>query len=490
MRYSAMVATALGLLASSLATQSPCAAQSLVTTAAPIPDTPAGKRFAEFLAVFNSANDDALRTYLRAELPADKDAPELFVSVYSDTGPLIPFEIKSTGPDEIFVVLAQRNTDSFDTIELQVEAAEPHRIVALTPHGLRRPPNAPPIPSLSEAQLLVALKAELDRDTAADIFSGVLLLAHNGRPVFEYASGMADRERGAPNTLQTAFGTASIGKVFTTVAVMQLVQAGKIDLDAPIGRYLPHYPNAATAANVTVNELLTHTGGTGDIFGELRDQHRAELRTPADYIALFGDRDPLFEPGSQRAYSNYGFIVLGRIIETVSGQRWGDYERDHIFLPTGMTRTETLADDAPVAHRAADYTLKDGRMARQIPARGEGPTPAGGAYTTAGDLLKFANALLAGRLLDKAHTDLVLYGQAKIGSHSYPYDLSGKTDNGTVFIGHQGGGRGENGDLRAFPGSGYTLVILNNFGPPWQKLAQYVSNRLPVTPQAHVAAHR
>ncbi|HEX3887296.1 MAG TPA: hypothetical protein VHW05_07340, partial [Phenylobacterium sp.] len=86
-------------------------------------------------------------------------------------------------------------------------------------------------------------------------------------------------------------------------------------------------------------------------------------------------------------------------------------------------------------------------------------------------------------LLDAAHTDLVLRGQARIGGRSYPYDLSGKAENGAVFIGHQGGGRGANGDLRAFPGNGYTLVVLSNFGPPWQKFAQFVSNRLPNTPE-------
>jgi hypothetical protein len=347
MRYSAIFAAVIGLLAGSLANPSPGAAQSLVTTAAPIPDTPAGKRFAEWLAVFNRGSDDDLRAYLRAAFPADKDAPELFVDVYSDTGPLIPFDIKTTGPDELFAILAQRNTDSFNSIDLKVGADAPHRIVGLVPHGVHRPANAPPIPTLNEGQLLVSLTAKLDRDTAAGIFSGVLLLAHKGRPIFEYAGGLEDRKRGVPNTMQTRFGTASIGKVFTTVAVMQLVQAGKIDLDAPIGRYLPDYPNAATAAKVTVNELLTHTGGTGDIFGDEFDRHRAELRTPADYIALFGNRDPLFEPGSRREYSNYGFVVLGRIIEKVSGQPSGDYERDHVFLPIDMTRTGTLRTTRP-----------------------------------------------------------------------------------------------------------------------------------------------
>jgi D-alanyl-D-alanine carboxypeptidase len=482
MKFASLAGLAFAMLAGAFGSASTATAQSLVTTAAAIPDTPAGKRFAEWLEVFNRGDEAALKVYLREALPDDKNAPDLFVDVRSTTGPLIPFQVTAPTPNGVSVILAEKDTDSFDEFTLLVSAAEPHRMTLLQPRMIPRPANAPPLPVLSEPQLMTALKAKLDRDTASGVFSGVLLLARNGRPVFQYASGQEDRARGVPMTLQSRLGTASISKLFTTVAAMQLAQAGKIDLDAPVGQYLPDYPNKAVAAQVTVNELLTHTGGTGDIFGETLDQHRAELRTPADYIALLGTRDPLFEPGSRRGYSNYGYIILGRIVERVSGQAWGDYLRDHIFAPLVMTGTGTEPRAVAVSHRAVGYTLVGGAMTPTPDQAGFGPTPAGGAYTTAGDLLKFINALAAAQLLDAAHTDLLLHGQAKIGGKSYPYDVSGKAENGAVFIGHQGGGPGANGDLRAFPGNGYTLVILSNFGPPWQKFAQFVSNRLPVAP--------
>ena len=428
--------------------------------------------------MFNRGDEAALKAYLREALPGDRSAPDAFVDVRSTTGPLIPFRVTAPAPTGISVVLAERDTDSFDEITLLVETAEPHRMTLLQPRMIPRPASAPPLPVLSEPQLLAALKAKLDRDTAAGVFSGVLLLAKDGKPIFQYASGLEDRERGVPMTMQSRLGIASIGKMFTTVAVMQLAQAGKIDLDAPVGRYLPDYPNKAVAAKVTVNELLTHTGGTGD-FGEASDRQRDDLRTPADYIALFGNREPLFEPGSRRGYSNFGFVILGRIVERASGQPWDDYLRDHIFAPTGMAGTGTLPRAAAVPHRAVGYTLVAGKLVSTARMKGFGASPAGGEYATAGDLLRFANALAAGRLLDAAHTDLVLRGQAKIGGRSYPYDLTGKAENGAAFIGHQGGGPGANGDLRAFPANGYTLVILSNFGPPWQKFAQFVSNRLP-----------
>jgi D-alanyl-D-alanine carboxypeptidase len=481
MKFAAMVAAAIGL-AGSLAVPSQSAAQCLVTAGAEIPDTAAGKRFAEWLEIFNRGDEAVLKAYMREALPTDKAASDLFVDVRGSTGPLIPFRVTAPAPNALSVILAERDTDSFDEITMLVEAGAQHRITGLVPRRIPRPRGAAPLPTLSETQLLTALKAKLDLDTAAGVFSGVLLLARHGKPIFQYASGLEDRERGVRMTLQSRLGTASISKMFTTVAVMQLAQAGKVDLDAPVGRYLPDYPNKAVATKVTVNELLTHTGGTGDIFGEEADRHRDTLRTPGDYIALLGDHEPLFEPGSRRGYSNFGFIILGRIIEQASGQPWGDYLRQHIFAPTGMTGAGTLPEAIPVPHRATGYTLAGGKLVSANPIKALGATPAGGAYATAGDLLKFTNALTTGRLLDPAHTELLLHGQAQIGGHGYPYDLSGQAENGAVFIGHQGGGPGANGDLRAFPQSGYTLVVLSNFGPPWQKFAQFVSNRLPTAP--------
>ena len=116
-----------------------------------------------------------------------------------------------------------------------------------------------------------------------------------------------------------------MNKMFTAVATLQLVEAGKLALDDPIGKYLPDYPNKEVASKVTVRHLLTHTGGTGDIFGPEFEQHRLKLREHRDYVKLYGARGLTHEPGARFEYSNYGFVLLGALIEKVSGESYYDY---------------------------------------------------------------------------------------------------------------------------------------------------------------------
>ena len=152
---------------------------------------------------------------------------------------------------------------------------------------------------MTEADALKAVSARADKLASEDEFSGAVLIAKDGRVLFSHAYGLADRNRRIPNTIRTRFRIGSMNKMFTAVATLQLVEAGKIKLTAPLATYLPDYPNREVATKVTIHQLLTHTGGTGDIFGPDFDAHRNELRTLADYVKLYGRRGLEFEPGSQ-----------------------------------------------------------------------------------------------------------------------------------------------------------------------------------------------
>jgi len=199
---------------------------------------------------------------------------------------------------------------------------------------------------------------------AADRFSGTVLVAKNGQVLFRGAYGRADREGGIPNTVATRFRIGSMNKMFTGTAVLQLTEAGKVELAAPLGEYLTGYRNRNVAAKVTIHHLLTHTAGTGDIFTPEFEAHRLELRTLDDYVRLYGDREPEFEPGSQWRYSNYGYILLGAVIEKVTGQTYYDYVQAHIYQPAQMTATGSQPEDQLVPDLSVGYPLHHSRAGK------------------------------------------------------------------------------------------------------------------------------
>ena len=345
-------------------------------------------------------------------------------------------------------------------------------------------PVAPATPEAAEATFVAALRARLEADAATEQFSGAVLVARDGRTVFEGAYGRADRERGVPNTPVTQFRVGSMNKMITAVATLQLVQAGVLRLDAPLGTYLPDYPNAEVASTVTLHHLLTHTGGTGDIFGPEFTAHRADLRTVDDYLRLYGSRGLRFAPGAQWEYSNYGFILLGAVIERVTGTSYPDHVAAHVLAPAGMIATGSEPEDALVPARAIGYTrqLVPGSLvsnANTLPYRG---SPAGGGYSTVEDLARFAMALREHRLLDAAHTELLLRGKVDTGYQGvqYAYGFFDRVVNGRRLVGHSGGALGMSGDLAFEPGGGYVVVALSNFDPPAAtELTGYIFPRLP-----------
>jgi CubicO group peptidase (beta-lactamase class C family) len=320
-------------------------------------------------------------------------------------------------------------------------------------------------------------------EAAADRFSGAVLVARNGKTVFAQAYGLADREKKTANTLKTRFRLGSMNKMFTAVATLQLVQSGKLDLKAPFGNYLTDYPNKDVASKVTIEQLLSHTGGTGDIFGPEFDKNRLELKTLQDYVKLYGNRAQEFEPGSRWQYSNYGFLLLGVLIEKVSGQSYYDYVLNHIYKPAGMTGTASEPEEQLVSDRSIGYTRVGGGALRPntdtLPYRG---TSAGGGYSTVEDLSKFATALQTHKLLNPQYTEMLTTGRVDTPmGGKYAYGFGDTIVNGTRCFGHGGGAPGMNGELKICPGPGYVIAVLANMDPPAaSRVADFITNRLPV----------
>jgi CubicO group peptidase (beta-lactamase class C family) len=330
----------------------------------------------------------------------------------------------------------------------------------------------------SEREAIAALSAELDRRVAEDAFAGSVLVARHGEVIFAKTYGLADRERGIANTLHTQFNLGSMNKMFTATAIMRLVQDGRIALTDTVGKLIPNYPDREIAETVTIHHLLTHTGGTGDIFEADWDDVRLTLRTHDDYLAKYGARPPRHAPGARWEYSNYGVVVLGAILERVTNKTYYEAVAELVYAPAGMTETSEPIWNERTG--AIGYTSIYGGLepnTRWIPYRA---MAAGGGDSTVYDLLAFANALEAHRLLDAKHTAVLTTGKIKTRyGGKYAYGFGDHTEDSVRCIGHGGGGPGINGELRICD-NGYTIAVLGNLDPPTAtRIAHYISVRLP-----------
>lgn len=440
-----------------------------------IPQTPAGKVFAAWLTSFNSADAVQMRAFDQA-YPRENTMPVEEKLMFREmTGGFTLLRIEKNEPLSIAALLQENSSDTIARMELTVSPDEPPKILNAALEAIPRPADLA-IPRMTEADALAALSARAEELAKNDRFSGAVLVARNGKVLLQKAWGRASRETGAPATLDTQFRLGSMNKMFTAIATLQLVEAGKLALNDPIGKHLPDYPNKDVASKVTVRHLLTHTGGTGDIFGPEFDKNRLTLREHGDYVKLYGSRGLTHEPGAEQRYSNYGFVLLGALIEKVSGTSYYDYVRSKIFQPAGMTSTDSLPETEKVSDRAVGYMRTGSAWSPNtdtLPWRG---TAAGGGYSTAGDLFRFAQALESGKLISK--TLLAEATRAQVEGYGYGFGVEGEGP--LRGYGHGGGAPGMNGDLRIYPQLGYVVVGLSNLDPPAaSRLTGFFTLRMP-----------
>ena len=444
------------------------------------PNTPAGHQCAAWLESFNRGDAKAHLEFLQKNWPERAQNLSSQMIFRHRTGGFDAKKVEDSTPTKIVMLVQERSSDQFARLTLEVQTEEPHQITSLEIRAIPRPAEFA-LPHVSQSNLLEMARKQIEKEVAANAFAGDVMIAKDGKPVFAEAYGFADREHKIPNTLKTRFRIGSMNKMFTAVATLQLVQAQKLDLKDVVGKYLTDYPNKDIASKVTIQQLLMHTGGTGDIFGPDFEAHRLELKTLDDYVKLYGGRAPKFEPGTHFEYSNYGFILLGAIIEKVSGQSYYDYVRQHIYEPAGMTFTGSEPEDKTVPDRSIGYTKFEATVwspnTNTLPYRG---TSAGGGYSTVEDLAHFAEALQNHKLLDTLYTEMLTTAKPGTQDNSYAFGFEDRLVNGTRCFGHGGGAPGMNGDLKICPGPGYVVAVLANLDPPAAtRVSDFIVNRLP-----------
>jgi CubicO group peptidase (beta-lactamase class C family) len=431
-------------------------------SAAPVSESPVLQVFRQWLDAFNSGDSARIAAFWQKyQGTGAEERTEGDLHLRKITGGMKILKVTEDTGTHLVALMQEANGGYSESI-LDLASTDPLRIGRIGGHPVGNPvppPAGSAAVASSDEDLASLIRSHVAALPPENGFSGAILVAHNGKVVLEQAWGLADNEKHIANSANTQFCLGSMNKMFTAVAVLQLVQQGKLALDDPIAKYWRDYPNRDLASRVTIRELLEHSGGTGDIFTPEYEAHRLETKTLADYVTLFGNRPVSFDPGTRMEYSNYGFILLGRLIELVTSESYEDYVQKNIFLPAGMRHTDSRPEAERVAGRAIGYTRAPSGLVANTSTLPWSGTSAGGGYSTVHDLLLFAEALQSGKLLSppslkEATTDLTHKGYG-LGFYAL--------EDGAY--GHGGGAPGINGELHILPERGYVLIALANRDP-------------------------
>jgi CubicO group peptidase (beta-lactamase class C family) len=335
----------------------------------------------------------------------------------------------------------------------------------------------------ANAQPNAVLQRCLAAAAKADRFSGIVALGHGGALVSSMTFGHPDAAHQQAFARDTRFNIASAGKMFTAVAIGQLVEKGQLSFDEPVGRILPALP--ADVGKVSIDQLLAHRSGLGDYLHPANIETIQTARTATDLLQI-AVRDGLaFTPGSKQQYSNSGYVVLGAVIEKLSGMSYADYVRTHIFVPARMV-TADLSGTAPHAVPMTKHNFNGtlSLVAHSAPViGGDRGSPAGGATASALDMIRFGEALRSGKILSRSIVSQLwaprVPGTPRDGAQvSYGYGFA-RMDypDGRWLVGHGGGSLGINSEFELFPATGDSIASLSNYDPPTATDAMAMARR-------------
>ncbi len=426
-----------------------------------------------------NAQGDALAAFARDHLESRVSREggtgrfaEMMRADLAELGPIERHSVRVLNDGRlVFVYCKRARSGSWQNYQFRVVAEDEHRLqlvfraVALEP--MERPGT--PIDAPESALWLQRFAATLEEQQP---FSGAAVVRRRGKEVYGVVKGVADAARNVPVTRGTRFGMASGSKMFTGVAVLQLAQAGKLSLTDPLVQHLPRFPNPEFAKRATIHQLLTHTAGAGNYWDDAYEKawdRITELPQMLPFVLPhLGE-----SPAGEFSYSNSGFVLLGLVVEAVSGTSYYDYVRKHVFAPAGMTSTgfPVRSDDTPGLAVPYDPQMDAGAVKRgvYVPVRlGARGSSAGGASTTADDLLRFVDALRSGVLLDEAHRELMTRGHVPGGALGGPDEWYGygtivQKRRGVLSYGHGGTARGTQFELRVFPELDTVMVVMSNY---------------------------
>jgi CubicO group peptidase (beta-lactamase class C family) len=353
-------------------------------------------------------------------------------------------------------------------------------------------PESEPGPQ-SEQEFASDLDGFLARFSKQGGFSGAVLVARRGGVIFEKAYGEARREPSIPNQVTTLFNIASVDKLLIAVLVFELIEERKLLLDGKLCDYLPNYP-LKEACPITIEQLLSHTSGLGDVMDPRLIRAIERFQSPQDYIDTFG-KDPLgFGPGKRWAYSNFGYAVLGRIVEVIEGKPFDEVMTQRIYEKANMKDSTRLASAANASDVAIPYAfaLPGGRGKLEYGPERDArrflplPAPFGCSFTTVRDLYEFSRALMAGHLVSRKSLELMVKtdktAPGDLVDH-YGYGVMTDLIHGVPYFGHDGGVWGVNAVFRMTREQDVVIVLSNVSPGAGQRAAMRAEDQLARLPK-------
>ncbi|WP_299122586.1 serine hydrolase [uncultured Winogradskyella sp.] len=311
----------------------------------------------------------------------------------------------------------------------------------------------------------------IDTYTEYKTFNGSVLVAENGKVIYKKGFGFANMEWDIPNAPNTKHRLGSITKQFTGMLILQLSEEGKIDLQAPITKYLPDYPKASGDI-ITTHHLLTHTSGIPNYtsFPGFFQNDSRDPSTPTEFIKTFSEMDLDFKPGEKFSYSNSAYFLLGALIEKISGKSYEQMLQEKIFTPLNMKDSGFDHHATILKNRATGYEKSGGQLINSRYLDMSLPYAAGSLYSTVEDLYLWDQALYTNKLLSKASMDLFFgeHVEAWNGHYGYGWGIAsapiGNTEESIATISHGGGINGFNTLITRAPSDKSLIVLLNNTG--------------------------
>jgi len=469
---------------------------------------PSEQRMHEWVAAFNTGDRETVRRFVAEtfDLPAGAPAPDpmidYFLKTAKGTGALEVMRIVSASPAEVTALCRGRVSGFWARLKVSLAAAPPdyqptapYKIAGVGLDLVEAPTELLEKRRLSDEEIRDRLAKLMDHLVRSDLFSGAVLVARDDQVLFKSAYGPASRAWNIPNRTDTRFHLASLTKMFTAVAVAGLVEEGKLGYTTKVGEVLPDYPDARVAGEVTVHQLLSHTSGMKDKMEWMDTALRSpKIRTIPGFLETFKDERIEVEPGTQFNYSNAGYILLGAMIEKVSGQDYYHYVTDRVFRRAGMNGAGFFELDASTPNVAEGYAdAPRGSRVNNVLLLGVKGMPAGGAYGSVEDLLAFSRALRSEKLVKRGTLERMWKGVDVPGHDdgTYGYGFTLASYNGAKIVGHSGGWSGVTNVFEMLPEQGVTIAILSNYDSNPSAIAnklhewltQGPSNVIPVPPE-------